>query len=165
MRESREGLVDFDDINYKDFDRLFRLIMSGGPNNKPNLGPVYNTMMIYIEVYILADRFMMPMVKAWAALAMDQYMHGQTDWATRYQREVVERPDALGLEVVHQETLLDFNDCWVRSEYLPDDNRPVQQHRITQFLLNYCPRALMHDMLPQLHSDLVREICAALLAV
>ncbi|ROW04536.1 hypothetical protein VMCG_05084 [Cytospora schulzeri] len=165
MIESTTGVVNLDDIDFHDFDRLMRVIEAGGPGAKPNLGPLYHTMGIYLEVYILADRFMMPMIKAWATVAMEDHMRGRLDWAQVYQKEVLEHPNAIAAAATHQEMLLDFNDCWVRSEFLPDDNRPVQQARIVQFILNYCPRVLLHDTIHQLHPELVRDICAALLAV
>lgn len=164
MIESITGVVDFDDVDYKDFNRLMCVIMAGGPGAKPNLGPSYHTMCIYMEVYILADRFLMPMIKSWATAAMEDYMRSNVLWASGYQQQVVDTND-VEAERAHQEMLMDFNDYWVRVEYLSDDNRPVQQARVVQYLLNYCPRALMHNMLPKMHSRLVREICTALLAV
>lgn len=159
------GFVNLDDVDYEDFRRLIRVIEAGGPCARLNLGPSFRTLSIYLEIYILADRFMMPMIKAWATACMEDYLRENLAWAAAYQQQVVDQHAAVGTspDQIHQEMLLDFNDAWVRSEFLPDDNRPVQQARYLQYVLNYCPRVLLRDMVHELHPKFVGNVCIALL--
>ncbi|KAK7734256.1 hypothetical protein SLS53_007905 [Cytospora paraplurivora] len=163
MVESTTGFVDLADVDYRTFMHLMAVIRNGAPSLGINLGPKNHTMSILLEVYILADRFIMPLVKAWVATAMADYMAGHRHWAGAYQHDVIDHA-IHGAEADHQELLLDFNNIWTRVNLLHAANRPVQKDAILELLLNCCPRMLLCDTLQSMHPDLVRSICIALLS-
>ncbi|ROW14000.1 hypothetical protein VPNG_04137 [Cytospora leucostoma] len=163
MLEASKGYVDLDDVDYRSFLHLMAVIRNGAPSLGINLGPKNRTMSILLEVYILADRFIMPLVKAWVATAMADYMAGHRHWANAYQHDVIDHAIP-GAEADHQELLMDFNDIWTRVTLLPSANRPVQKDAILELLLNCCPRMLLCDTLQRMHPGIVRSICVALLS-
>lgn len=162
MIESANGYVDLDDIDHLNFLNLMTVIRNGAPCLGVNLGPKNRTMSILLEVYILADRFIMPLVKVWVTTAMAEYMNGHRHWAGAYQHDVLDHAIP-GAAADHQEILLDFNDVWTRVDLLPEDNRPVQKDAILELLFGCCPRMLLCDTLERMHPDLVRCMCIALL--
>ncbi|KUI55866.1 hypothetical protein VP1G_03298 [Cytospora mali] len=164
MLEARQGVLVLDDIEPVDFARLMRVIKAGTPSAKLNLGKPYRTLSDYLEVYILADRFLMPMIKSWAKASMEKYMKENLTWAATYQDQVLNKqnPDIQDV-TFHHEKVFDVNDAWLRSDFLLDFNRPVQKARFVEFLIHYCPNVLLQDMLLDLNVGFVRHLCSGLL--
>ena len=166
MREAAQGYVEIDDVDIEDFEALILIIRNGSPLSKANVGPGHRTLSNYLNIYILADRFMMPMIKAWAAAAMEEYLRDGIGWSAAYQHQVIDQPNVganNGAELLHKEKVMDFSDAWARSDFLLDENRPIQKHRYQQYLLNYCPRLLLGSKLDDLHPELIKVICRAFL--
>ncbi|KUI68640.1 hypothetical protein VM1G_03670 [Cytospora mali] len=164
MMEARTGVLVLDDIEPVDFARLMRVIKAGTPFAMLNLGKPYRTLSDYLEVYILADRFLMPLIKSWAKASMEKYMKENLTWAATYQAQVLNKqnPDIEDV-IFHHEKVFDVNDAWLRSGYLLDFDRPVQKARFVQFLIHFCPSLLLKDMLSDLDSGLVEHLCGGLL--
>lgn len=164
MAEFEVGYLDLDDIDIVSFERLFMILSSGHPGAHHNIGQSFRTLSDLLDSAILCDRFMMRQIEGWIRHMMTEYIRDMSGWSTKYQHEVVARPNA-GLFAQHKERVIDVSDAWERTTSMRADNfnLPLQPRQYVAFLINSCPRILLSQVIHEFPQPLVIELTKKML--
>lgn len=160
-KENRDQCVVYDDISMAQFNRLYQFILAGAPAPRISLGRAEHAMRNLLDVYLLADRFGMPVVLDWINESIADAMAVATNWRKMYTQTVLDGRVGLAAINFHDLKAMDWANFYLDVKTLPGHLRPVRLMDILNWIIDNAPGEVIQNVWPNFPGDFQRDLALA----